>query len=163
MKKEYMNFAAVLVVVAAIAFYGGMKFDQYQGQGQKSMQFGQPGARNQAGVAGARTQNNRIGSGAAIGEVIKKDADSMTVRLPNNGGTKLVILPDLASVVRSVEASSTSIIVGKFVVVSGKANTDGSITAQSVQLRDSMPAIDSSAMNGKSAPTSVTNGSAMKQ
>lgn len=153
---------AVLVIAAVAAFYGGMRFDQYQAQNQKGAQFGQNGARNFQGGAGLRGQGGRGGAGATVGEVIKKDANSITVQLPNNEGTKLILLPNSATVVKSVEASSTSIAIGKFVVVNGKANTDGSVTAQSVQLRDNLPMLGRPDVNGSGTPSAATSGSPVK-
>ncbi|MEI8361449.1 MAG: hypothetical protein WCG01_04940 [bacterium] len=162
MKKEYFGFMAVVIIVAIAAFYGGIKYDQSQGLQKADYQAGQGGARNFAGAGRMGGQGVRSGGGSVMGEVINRDNESLTVKLGGNGGTKIVLLPNSTNVSKSVDASSSDVVVGKFVIINGKANTDGSVTAQSVQLRDALPKNGLPGMQNGQRPQASTDSSQLK-
>jgi hypothetical protein len=134
MKKNLMIIGGVAVVAVIIAFWGGMKY----GQSHSQNNFNQNGWQNpmqQAG-SGAR-QGMRQGSngdGLVNGEIISKDDKSITVK-SENGGSKIIFLGSDTKINKMAEAAATDLEVGKTVMASGQANSDGSITAQSIQLR----------------------------
>ncbi|TSC77055.1 MAG: hypothetical protein G01um101431_238 [Parcubacteria group bacterium Gr01-1014_31] len=141
MKNTFVITAVVAVAVGSGAFFGGMKY-----QASKSPQFNAAALRNltpeqrqqrfrDLGGApdGARVFAGRAGGGAA-GEIIAKDETSITVKL-RDGGTVIVFYGGATSVGKVVDGNSTDLEVGKTVVVTGRAGQDGSITADSIQLR----------------------------
>ncbi|MDP3762492.1 MAG: hypothetical protein Q8Q97_00270 [bacterium] len=126
---------ATAVVAGGGAFYGGMKYAQSKAP-QRLQQLGaNAGARlpDGQGFRGG-SGGNRNGGGFTAGEIISKDDKSVTVKL-QDGGSKIVFFSDSTEVVKSVSGSSGDFEVGKNIVVNGTANSDGSITAQSIQLR----------------------------
>jgi len=126
MKKLIPIFIVILLVVAGGAFYGGMKYDQ---------------SKTASNLATMRSRNgmtsNRAGGGFVTGEIISKDDKSVTVKL-RDGGSKIVFLSSSTEVTKSVSGTLVDLEVGKNISVNGTANSDGSITAQSIQLRPNL-------------------------
>ena len=78
------------------------------------------------------------------GEIIAKDASSITVKLrgtqsDGSAGSKIIFLSDSTQVTKSAQGSTTDLSIGTQVSVFGTTNTDGSVSAQSVQIRPEMP------------------------
>jgi hypothetical protein len=124
----------LVVVVGAGAFFGGMKYQQSK-QPSFAGQFGgaQGSTRNGNGN-GQQGQNRfRAGGGQVSGEILSQDDKSMTVKL-QDGSTKIVIFSDSTSFVKTSQGSKSDLKVGDRVAAFGAANSDGSITAQNVQL-----------------------------
>lgn len=131
MKNKQMIGGAVAVVLIGAAFYGGVTYQKSQmpqrGQFALSAQGG-PGAQF-AGRAGART-----GAGFVSGEILSKDASGITVK-SQDGSTKIVLLGSSAQISKSAVGTPEDLSIGTDVLVNGSANSDGSITAQNVQIR----------------------------
>jgi hypothetical protein len=133
MKKNLLIIIA-LIVVGAGAFYGGMKYDQSKATANLSANFQN---RQMVGLGTASrngTLGNRAGGGFVTGEIISKDDKSITVKL-QDGGSKIIFYSDTTEVDKFTSSTPNDLVVGNTVIVNGKANQDGSITAQSIQLR----------------------------
>lgn len=139
MKKNLLIIIAIAIVIGVGAFYGGMKYDQSKATanisqfGFQNRQMGASGNGSRNGIAG-----NRTGGGFVTGEIISKDDKSITVKL-QNGGSEIVFLSDTTKIMKSTDASTSDLATGKAVQVMGTANSDGSVTAQSIQLRPNIP------------------------
>lgn len=123
-----------IIVVGAGAFYGGMKYQQ-----TKKPVFT---ARN--GAAGG-TFLGRTGAGGnnvVSGVILSEDSNSITVQ-QRTGGNKIVILPGSAQIGKFVTGTTADLSVGQNVMVVGTGNSDGSVTAQDVQIRPAMPSASS--------------------
>ncbi len=136
MKKSLIIAVAIAVVFGGAGFYGGTKYAQSKTP-QRSAQgnFGnlqRSGAANMGGLRG-----NGSG-GFTTGEIIAKDNNSVTVKL-NDGGSKIVFYSNTTEVDKFAKGTAGDLQIGESVTVSGQANQDGSITAQSVQIRPNMP------------------------
>lgn len=134
MKKTVVNIIVVAVIVGGAAFYGGMKY----GQSTVSNNFPQGGPagfqRMQQRGQGQGQFGNRDTTGFASGEIISKDDKSITVKL-RDGGSKIIFYSDATEVGKFTNGTSKDFETGKTVTVNGKGNADGSITAQSIQMR----------------------------
>lgn len=139
----------VSVGVAGGAFYGGMKY----AQSKSSSRFTQGDFQNlgnlspeerqqrlqQMGVAGVGVRGGSAGSSDfASGEIIAKDDKSITVKL-RDGGSKIIFYSDTTELSKFASVIPGDLEIGKTVSISGKTNQDGSITAQSIQIRPEMP------------------------
>lgn len=126
------------IVVGGLGFWGGMTYGQSQANAQSQstrMNF------SGSGRAGGR---NGGGTGAVFGTIVAKDASSITVQLggPNatstNGastGSKVVFYDASTQIAKTVAGSIVDLSVGENVTVGGTQNTDGSVSAATIQIR----------------------------
>lgn len=126
--------AIITVVVAGGSFYVGSAHGQSVAKAATTAMRGQF-----AGGAG-RPGGNRFGSGAGLvaGDVLSKDDTSLTVKM-RDGSSKIVLYSGTTQVWKSVAGSAADVGVGATVTVQGMQNPDGSVTAQSIQIRPAMP------------------------
>lgn len=146
-KKILAVVIGVVIVVGGGAFYGGIKYAQgKQGSGfgnltaAQRQQFQQAGGANIGGNfrGGAGQGRGGAGGGLTTGEIISKDSQSVTVKV-RDGGSKIIFFSDTTEVNKFVQGTSTDLVVGKNISITGTTNSDGSITAQSIQIRPNLP------------------------
>ncbi len=129
MKGNSMIMTVVIaVVVGAIAFYGGMKYDASQNtKSQSSLQGG-------AGGNGGYFRRGGGSNGQAVrGQVVSSDANSITVKL-SDGSSKIINTSGSTMFTQSSKASASDVKNGTTVAAFGTNNSDGSITATNVQI-----------------------------
>ncbi len=123
---------AVALVVGGLAFYGGIMY-----QKSKTPQF--QTARNADGgnqrFGGQRGQG---GSGGqffrpVIGDILSKDDKTITVKLMD-GSSKIVFYTQATSITKTDTGNVNELTLGQKVGVFGMSNSDGSVTAQSIQI-----------------------------
>ncbi len=68
------------------------------------------------------------------GEVLSKDGVMMTVKL-RDGGSRIVFYSTSTGVMRTASGTISDVTVGDQVFITGTQHADGSVTAESVQLR----------------------------
>ena len=134
----------VAVVVGGVSFYGGMKYGQANLSATSQAGDGQGRNRQGGGPGGGGFGGGRNGGGFTDGNVIAKDDKSITIQM-RDGGSKIVFYSGTTDVSKFVSGTSDDRQVGKSVMVSGAVNSDGSVTAQSVQIRPPMPSASPSA------------------
>lgn len=120
----------VAVLVGSGGFFAGMKYQQSI-RGGGTRQFGNTG-RFTAGLNGGPGGNaNRFRP--VGGDIIASDANSITVKLPD-GSSKIVLVSDKTTINKAGTATRDELKIGEKVAVYGTDNSDGSVTAQNVQL-----------------------------
>lgn len=122
----------IAVVIGAIAFYGGTKYGEGKTQSAAPSGF--------AGGQGTQMRNRGGGAfqgGFTNGEVVSKDSESITLKL-RDGSSRVVFFASSTQVSKSVSGSLADIVSGVQVLVSGTQNSDGSLTAKSIDLRPNM-------------------------
>ena len=145
MSKKNIMLAVGFIIVALIAFYVGTTYssskkaspmsDRNQfAQGMQNDQFGQ-------------SRGIRVGGGNVFGQIIAKDANSITVEIkaPNtqNGaptsstgtGSKIVLYTNTTTVLKTTAGTIADLVIGKNISVQGTPNPDGSVSATSFQIR----------------------------
>lgn len=137
------------VVVLAITFYAGMTYGGNNVRASISSRGAAFGP-NGAGTTGMmRTNRGGNFGGFTNGQIISKDANSITIQITNGGpnatgqqgGSRIVFLDTNTKVTKSVSRTTTDLTVGTEVSVTGVANPDGSVNAQSVQIRPATPTV----------------------
>lgn len=141
MKKNIITILLISVLVGAASFYGGIKYSSAKNPQRNFPGNGAGFQRNGANGLGVRQGGGRMGGGFVNGEIIKKDDTSITVKLPD-GGSKIVYISDKTTVGKFVDGTKDDMEIGKNVMINGSTNEDGSVVAQSVQIRTDMPKVE---------------------
>ncbi len=123
MNKSLIITILVALVVGAGSFFGGVKYQQSQTPAQSNSQRGSRG----------QGQNNQ-GFRPVVGEIVSVDDKSLTVKLMD-GSSKIVLFGGKMTINKTSDATKTDLQVGGKVGVFGTTNSDGSVTAQNIQLR----------------------------
>ncbi len=118
-----------IVGIAGGAFFGGMKYGQ-QTKGPKNLPAGF--AQNGQGMPNRNGQNGR--GNMVVGEVISKDDKSLTIKT-QDGSTKTVYFTDSTTVTKSAKGTVSDLNTGAQVSTEGTSNSDGSIAANTIQIR----------------------------
>ncbi len=130
MKKNiYLVPIIVAIVVGVGAFFGGMKYQESKQPAGRSFANGQ-GTRGQFGGGNGASRNTFR---PVAGDIIASDANSITVKL-QDGSSKIVLLSEKTTINKAQTASKDELKTGQKVVVFGTDNSDGSETAQTIQL-----------------------------
>lgn len=144
-QKMIMSAVAGVIVVAGISFWGGIQYAGMARGGQSAFD-GQRGNNQFAGRAGtgARFMGESGNGGFVVGEVLSVDSSSISIKLSgptasstNNGatGSKIVLFNGSTQIGKFTTGVSSDLKTGQMVSVQGTQNTDGSVTAQMIQIR----------------------------
>lgn len=131
MKDTKVIVVAVIVFVLAGAggFFAGMKYQQ----SRRGQFFGRNNS--QSGNRNRPTGQQRFSQGVrpVRGEIISQDDKSITVKLAD-GSTKIILLSTDTSINKATAGTKDDLKTGEQVLVVGNQNSDGSISAQNIQL-----------------------------
>jgi len=130
---------AVFLIAGGGGFFAGVKYQQSRrsfpvlGQGERftGQMGGNPGA------AGRQSPDLALGVRPLSGKVISGDEKRLTIELPD-GGSKIILLSEGTFFKRMENASKDDLAVGSNVLVLGQENSDGSVSAQSVQIENAV-------------------------
>lgn len=135
MKNKLVIIAAVvaLLIGGGIGFFAGTKYQQ--GKDTSSNQTPGNLTFQQRAVRGGRFGG---ANGMVVrGQIISSDSNSITVKLPD-GSTKIIILSSSTMIGKTTTGSTTDLTNGATITAIGSTNSDGSITAQNVQIGNGM-------------------------
>jgi hypothetical protein len=134
--KKFIPIVITAVVAGGLGFVGGMQY-------VKSSVTGTPRGANFQNASTNGTGTRQINGlrqswGFASGEILSKDETGITLKLAD-GGSKIVFVASSTKIMKSTEGSTADLVSGKQASINGTSNSDGSITAQSIQLRPEIP------------------------
>jgi Domain of unknown function (DUF5666) len=129
MKKYLVHIVWLVVVIVALV--GGI----YYGKSTAASAAGRFGG---AGASSTRTgftgRGGAAGGGFVAGQILSLGAGSMTIQLAN-GNSQVVFYSSSTAVIKPEPAPVSSLMPGTMVMIGGTTNSDGSLTAQSIQVR----------------------------
>jgi len=140
-KKSLITLAIVAIVFGGGGFWGGMIYAQGQATAARAAFTGGAGGSfaGRTGAAGGATR--AAGGGATFGTILSIDPTSITIQLPTSTstsattGSKIVLYDSSTQIQELQNVPASSLSVGQSVTVTGTANSDGSMTASSIQVR----------------------------
>jgi hypothetical protein len=126
MKNPTIIAIIVLIVGGGAGFFAGMKYQQ-----SKTPVFA---GRNGGGFGGARGGGGtRNGFTPVNGQIINNGNNSITVQLPD-GSSKIVLVTGSTQINKASLGTAADLTNGQKVAVFGSTNSDGSVTAQNIQI-----------------------------
>ncbi len=133
--------AIIVIATAAVGFFGGIQYQKINGQ-FGNRQFNRNGGQNQQGAQGGmmRGRNGNFG-GRVLGEVIKVEGDTITVKLADES-SKIITLTNTTTFSRSTEAKKNEISIGEKISVFGRENEDKTVSAENIQINPIIPSIN---------------------
>lgn len=133
--KTISIFIGIVIVISGGAFYGGIKYGESKGGvgnfPPQNFQNLSDEERQQISQGKTGVMGNGISPGLS-GEVIAKDEQSLTLKTQDDS-SKIVFFSDSTKILKTTDGSMDDIGIGKKIMVSGKQNSDGSYTAQTIQ------------------------------
>lgn len=132
MKKQIVIFVVILLAGITGSFFLGAAYSKNKTKNSfpGSMQGGMLN-----GGYGFNRNNGKSGINMTNGDVLSRDDSSITVK-DRNGGSKIILFSSSTTILKSAEGVIDDVKTGDSITVTGKTNDDGSITAQSIQIRD---------------------------
>lgn len=123
MKNPILIAVIAALVVGAGAFFGGMKYQETKAA-----------TNNRNRIEGQRFGQRSSGNFQPVrGEITSADNGSITVKM-QDGSSKIVLVSDTTAITEAKSAPKESLTNGTKVMVFGSNNSDGSVTAQNIQL-----------------------------
>lgn len=153
-QQHYLLILIIALVAAGGGFFVGKASTSTAGAPAPGNfgQFGNNGGQMMGGNNGSgATARTRNGSQMINGEITAVDNDSITIKT-SDGSSKIVLLSGSASVVQTSTASKNDLKTGTKVAIFGTANTDGSVTAKSVQINPQTVGFGGPGASGTIAP-----------
>lgn len=123
----------ILVLIGlGVGFFGGYEYRNYRLTKQTGGAFtGANGAVRFMGRNGV--SGGMMGRNANFGSILSVDASGITIKL-QNGSSKIILFDSNTTFANTVSAVKSDLKTGDNVAVFGNANSDGSVTAASVQI-----------------------------
>ena len=128
MKKYTVHIIWAVIVLVALG--GGF----YWGKASSAVTRGSFAGTGAYGSSTRRFAGGAAGGGIAVGQITSMDSTSITLQLAN-GNSEVVFFTTSTPVSEPTTVPVSSLKVGTNVMVAGTSNSDGSVTAQSIQVR----------------------------
>ncbi len=119
----------VALIGLGVGFLSGMQYQKSRAVQGRNLAAGAFQRNGMMFRQGFNQQNSR----AVRGQIISMADDSVTVKL-TDGSSRIVVLAGNTVYTKSQTASKTDLKTGDTIVVFGALNSDGSVTAQDVQI-----------------------------
>lgn len=133
MNKNIIIIAILVALISGgIGIFGGMKIQEKRTQNNFSQRMGNFN-RNGQNLPTGQGQNRSMGGRPINGEIISQDDNGITVKL-TDGSSKIIILSDKTVISKTSDGTKDDLTTGTKVLVSGQSNSDGSVTAQNIQI-----------------------------
>jgi hypothetical protein len=145
--KSIIVTVVIALILGGAGFYGGTMYEKNSLSSQGLLRSANAGAQGgrQFGAGQGGQGGQRMGGGAnganggfTTGQITAQDNTSITVKM-RDGSSKIVFFSSSTSIGKSTSGATSDLAAGQTVMVSGTNNSDGSIAAQSIQIRPDQP------------------------
>ena len=128
-----------MVLIAVVFGGGGFFIGKSMAQSQAAASRTQLAGQFRAGGVGASGAGRAAGmrGGQILGTILSQDNNSITVQLAD-GSSKIVLISGTTSINQATAATAADLKVGERVSAFGSSNSDGSVTAQNIQINPMM-------------------------
>jgi hypothetical protein len=140
-QKHIITMVLIIIVITGGAFYGGMQYGarniqtKISSQQEQGRGFGnQRGPGQGGGQRGAMMGPNGGAGDFSGGEITAKDDTSITIK-SRNGSSQIIFFSTSTTIGKAVEGTNADLNVGQQITANGKANPDGSLVAQNIQIK----------------------------
>lgn len=131
MTKNRIILGIVVVIIAGGAFYAGNVY----GKGQTPSRTGGTFVAGAGGFAGRTGTRTGAAGGFTTGQILSVGQGSVTIQEQSGSSSEIVLVSDTTQITKSVSGAMSDLTPGTSIIVTGSTNSDGSITAQSIQIR----------------------------
>ncbi len=128
MNKNILGIVLIVVVVGGASYMYGKSSVSIQKRDDTSS-FSQNGGRRGAGMV-------RAGDSFINGEILSLDGTSVTIKLRDSGSKLVFISASSTRITKTTEGSFADLATGRRIMIGGSTNSDGSMTATTIQLRE---------------------------
>lgn len=122
--------AAVLI---AAGFFAGTMYQKSQTI-RPGRNFGAGAGAPESTMANITRRSGGLQGGFTSGDIISKDNNSITLKM-RDGSTRIIFYSDSTQISKQAGGTVDDLVVGSSIMVTGNANSDGSVSAQSISLR----------------------------
>ena len=134
MTKKVLIVSLIAVLISAgSGFIAGMKYQE-----SKTPQFARFFQNSQSRNQFSQRVGQITGVRSVSGKLISKDKSSITIELADSS-SKIILLSDSSQITKTNSGTDTDLTEGTQVTVFGQENSDGSLTAQNIQIGTSFP------------------------
>lgn len=131
MKKNIVILIVAILVSGGAGFFGGMQYQKNSVKAQFSNNFFANGSQQKASA----TSGDSTASDVSSGQILSKTDSNLTIKLPG-GGSQIIFIATSSKIMESATTTIDKLNVGQNIMVIGKSNIDGNITAKTVQIGD---------------------------
>lgn len=126
-KNNLLPIIIVALLTTVGGFFAGVKYQQSKQPSRANFRM--------MGEAGENLPRNNLGSDNQMirGEIINQDSESVTVKLTDDS-SKIILISDETKINKASEGSTDDLKTGEQIMIFGKQNSDGSVSADQIQL-----------------------------
>lgn len=141
-QKNNLIMLAIAILVGLVGFYTGTLYQKNQNprfgfNGENMM--GNTRRFDDGGRRGMMNSGGRNGGfRPVVGQILSQDDKSITVKM-TDGSSRIILLSDTTDINKAETVDKNALTVGQTVRVFGIVNSDGSVTAQDIQLNPTQP------------------------
>ncbi len=136
MKKKFnlTNLIIVVVLFSGLFFYLGLSYQKTKMPTPGSNRDAMRASLGEGNFANSENSSRGTRGGQIIGEIIKINEESFTIKL-NDGGSNTIYMTDETTINQMSKADRNSLEEGREIIVSGNAQENQTIIADSIQIR----------------------------
>ncbi|HVV38957.1 MAG TPA: DUF5666 domain-containing protein [Candidatus Paceibacterota bacterium] len=128
--------AVVVVVLMGASFYGGMVYAKSGTGARANFANGTTVTFTRGMGAGGMAGGRGFTSGGfTAGKIISNSGTSISIQQQNGSSSEIVLISPSTQILKSASGTASDLTEGTQVTVTGTTNSDGSVTAQSIQIR----------------------------